>query len=161
MNFSRLDYIKNVQWYGGWAYHDFPVGSYFRLRFEKGNTEKKEKDVASHISKTLKKNSLIILSQKPPFASERYLTHIVELVNDGLEDEKQWQSEASLGFFRWVKVCWVADFEKINTIPLDQKYLKVDWGYETTFANSLNGKKLMTQFKDIDELRQELAKVFS
>ena len=73
MDFTRLEYIKNVNADKGWAYEKHPLGAYFQLNFKKG------KGVDTH-ALNLPKGALIILSQKSPINDERYLTHVVELV---------------------------------------------------------------------------------
>jgi len=34
MDFTRLEYIKNVNADEGWAYKGYPVGAYFQLNFK-------------------------------------------------------------------------------------------------------------------------------
>ena len=153
MDFTRLKYIKNVNDDESWAYKDNPLRSYFRLNFKRSDSV----DVETH-AKSLHKGSLIILSQKPHM-SKRYLTHVVELVNEGSEDEPQ--HEAGIwGIFRWVKVHWIADFSKIDHVPVDLDVMKVNWGYEGTLAKSLEGKNLMSEWTTIDNLRTHLKGVF-
>ncbi|MDF5729402.1 MAG: hypothetical protein PUP92_15625 [Rhizonema sp. PD38] len=91
----------------------------------------------------LPKGSQIILSQRPPKQRERYLTHVVELVNEGSEDKPQWEIGV-WGIFRWVKIHWIADFSHISGIPLDKHVMKVNWGWQDTKAKSLNSPGLST-----------------
>ncbi|BAZ18589.1 hypothetical protein NIES4071_104740 (plasmid) [Calothrix sp. NIES-4071] len=101
-----------------------------------------------------------IIGQKPPLR-ERYLTHVVELVNEGSEDESQ-QKEGTWGIFRWVKVHWIADFRRPKYIPLDKDVvMKVDWGWSDTKAKLLNSPNLMSQWGTIDNLRTHLRSVFN
>jgi len=125
------------------------------LNFKKSDTG----DVKAH-ALNLPKGSLIILSQKPPKKSERYLTHVVELVNEGSEDEPQ-QEEGIWGIFRWVKIHWIADFGRPDRIPLDKDVMKVNWGWFDTKAKLLTSPGLMSQWETIDNLRTHLKKVFS
>ena len=165
MDFTRLKYIKNVNNDNGWAYENRQVegsfkdslaGAYFRLNFKKG--EKGER-VDNH-TRNLHKGALIILSQKPP-KQERYLTHVVELVNDGSEDKPQWELE-TWGIFRWVKVHWVIDFDEPNKKFLDQEVMGgVDWGWENTLAKSLDADGLMKRWKSIEALKTHLHEVFN
>lgn len=138
MDFARLEYIKNVNDDKAWAYDDYVVGAYFRLNFKKSDTV----DVEAHALTLPKGGSLIILSQKPPYC-ERYLTHVVELVNSGSEDEPQ-QEEGIWGIFRWVKVHWIADFGRPSHIPLDKDVMKVNWGWFDTKAKLLTRACLQT-----------------
>lgn len=152
MNFNRLEYIKNINDDNGWAYKDCPVGSYFRLNFKDGE------GVENH-ALNLPKGALIILSQKPPIESERYLTHIVELANNGNEDKPQW--DASMwGIFRWVKVHWLANFHELSSIPLDKKTMQVEWGWYDTKAKLLTSPNLMSRWSSIESLRTHLSSVF-
>lgn len=150
MDFARLEYIKNVNDDNAWAYKDYLVGAYFRLNFKKSDTV----DVEAH-ALTLPKGSLIILSQS--YQGARYLTHVVELVNSGSEDEPQ-QSEGIWGIFRWVKVHWIADFGRPSHIPLDKDVMKVNWGWFDTKAKLLTSPRLMSQWETIDNLRTHLKK---
>ncbi|MBW4425690.1 MAG: hypothetical protein KME50_14870 [Nostoc desertorum CM1-VF14] len=154
MDCSRLEYIKNVNDDEAWAYEGYPIGAYFRLNFK----ESKDTSVDTHTFK-LPKGSLIILSQRPP-GNERYLTHIVELVNEGSEDKPQ-RETGTWGIFQWVKVHWIADFKNPNGIPLDQKEMRADWGCYDTKAKLLSSKNLMDQWGSIDKLRAHLEKVFN
>lgn len=151
MDFARLKYIKNVNDDESWAYDDNPRGAYFRLNFKRGE------GVETH-ALNLPKGSLIILSQKPP-ALVRYLTHIVEVVNEKNEDEPQ-QEEGMWGIFRWVKIHWIADFSQPDHIPFDKEVMKVDWGCYDTKAKLLTSRNLMEHWKTIDNLRTHLEKVF-
>ncbi len=164
MDFARLKYIKNVNDEEGWAYSDNPRWAYFRLNFKRGD----KINVKEH-ALNLPKGSLIILSQKPPHR-ERYLTHVVEVVNERSEDEPQ-QEEGMWGIFRWVKIHWIADFGHPSKnpldddvmkgkIPLDKEEMRVDWGWENTLAKSLEGEKLMSKWKTIENLRTHLEEVF-
>ena len=152
MDFNRLEYIKNVSADHGWAYHCYPVGAYFKLNFKQG------KGVDTH-ALSLPKESLIVLSQKRRGDNERYLTHIVELINKGSEDEPQWEKEEQWGIFRWVKVHWVADFNNLRLI--DGEVMGVDWGWENTKAKFLDSPKLMSKWINIENLRERLEKEFS
>ncbi|MEH2327910.1 hypothetical protein [Nostoc sp.] len=87
MDCSRLEYIKNVNDDGDWAYESYPIGAYFPLNFKKNN----DGGVDNHAF-NLPKGSLIILSQKRS-GYERLLTHVVELVNEGSEDKPQWETD--------------------------------------------------------------------
>lgn len=152
MDCNRLEYIKNVNDDEDWAYKNYPIGSYFRLNFKEG------KGVDTHAFH-LPKGSLIILSQKPP-GKERYLTHVVELVNEGSEDKAQWET-GIWGIFRWVKVLWIADFENFALIPLDKNEMIADWGWYDTKAKSLSSPNLMSEWGSIDSLRNHLKQVFN
>lgn len=153
MDFIRLEYIKNVNDDNEWAYEKHPLGAYFQLNFKKGE------GVDTH-ALNLPKGALIILSQRPPIKA-RYLTHVVELVNEGSEDKPQWTSEDTWGIFRWVKVHWFADFKDLSNMPLDKDVMKVDWGWQNTLAKSLSGDGLMTEWKNIEALRTHLRQVFN
>ena len=153
MDFARLEYIKNVNDDNGWAYSDYLIASYFRLNFKRSDA----KGVKTH-ALTLPKGSLMILSQS--YHQERYLTHIVELVNEGSEDEPQ-QQEGTWGIFRWVKVHWIADFDCPDNIPLDKDVMKVNWAWYDTKAKLLTSPSLMSQWKTIDNLRDALKNVFN
>ncbi|BDA71696.1 unknown protein [Calothrix sp. PCC 7716] len=153
MDFDRLEYIKNVNDDNGWAYSNYLVASYFRLNFKRSDTQ----DVLAH-ALSLPKGSLIILSQS--YHGERYLTHVVELVNEGSEDEPQ-QEEGTWGIFRWVKVHWVADFNCPDNIPLDKDVMQVKWGWYDTKAKLLTSPGLMSQWKTIENLRDTLQRVFN
>ncbi|MBD2678988.1 MULTISPECIES: hypothetical protein [Nostoc] len=152
MDCSRLEYIKNVNDDEAWAYEDYLIGSYFRLNFKQGE------GVDSHTF-NLPKGSLIILSQRPP-GKERYLTHVVELVNDGSEDKPQWET-GIWGIFRWVKVHWIADFNNPSRIPLDKNEMRAEWGCYNTKAKLLSSENLMKQWGSIDKLRAHLGEVFN
>ncbi|MGI0486870.1 hypothetical protein ACN4EK_15625 [Pantanalinema rosaneae CENA516] len=157
IDFDRLEYIKNVNDDDDkkWAYKDFLVGSYFQLSFRDGV------GVRNH-ALNLPKGALIILSQKRS-TDVRRLTHIVELVNEGIEDEAQWKQSDPWGIFRWVKVHWVADFDNSDAdcIPSDKKFMKADWGWFDTKAKSLASPKLLAQWKSIENLRMHLKEVFT
>ncbi|MEH2200469.1 hypothetical protein [Nostoc sp.] len=155
MDCSRLEYIKNVNDDGDvWAYEGYPIGAYFRLNFK----ESKDTSVDTHAFK-LPKGSLIILSQRPA-GKNRYLTHVVELVNEGSEDEPQ-REKGTWGIFRWVKVHWIADFTDVSRIPLDKKERRADWGWFDTKAKLLSSKNLTDQWGSIDALRAHLREVFN
>lgn len=151
IDLNRLRYIKNVNDDHGWAYKDYPLGAYFPLHFSR-----LANGVDDH-ALNLPKGSLIILSQRPPAAKDRYLTHIVELVNDGNEDKPQW-TDHQYGIIRWVKVHWAADFSNPSNIPLDKNLMQVDWGWSNTIAKSLESPNLMSQWHDIETLRTHLGK---
>lgn len=152
MDFSRLEYIKNVNDDQDWAYDYYKVGGYYQLNFKKGT------GVENHTIH-LPKDASIILSQKPIY-KERYLTHIVELVNEGSEDKPQWDESDIWGIFRWVKVHWVADFNNPSNIPLDKEVMQADWGWYNTQAKLLTGERLMSRWENIENLRTHLQKVF-
>ncbi|MEH2022104.1 hypothetical protein [Nostoc sp.] len=154
MDFSRLEYIKNVNDDKTWAYKVYPIASYFPLNFKLGA------GVDAHAF-NLPKGSLIILSQKPPIYDERYLTHVVELVNEGSEDKPQWETTGPWGIFRWVKVHWIADFDNRSRIPLDKKEMRAEWGLFDTKAKLLSSPGLMSQWGSIDKLRAHLGEVFN
>jgi hypothetical protein len=154
MDCNRLEYIKNVNDDEKWAYDEYPIGAYFRLNFKENNGN----GVDSHTC-NLAKGSLIILSQRPP-GKERYLTHVVELVNEESEDKPQWET-GIWGIFRWVKIHWIADFTDLNRIPLDKNEMRVNWGWYDTKAKLLSSPNLMSQWGDIDTLRAHLGKVFN
>ncbi len=157
MNFNRLEYIKNVTDDHAWAYDIYSVSSYFKLNF-KADPERRV-EIEKHALK-IQKASLIILSQRPKTETNRYLTHIVELANDGSEDKYQWNDEI-WGIFRWVKVLWVADFSNPSSIPVDSEVLKkVNWGWYDTKAKSLSSRNLMEEWGNIDELRAYLRGIF-
>lgn len=155
MDFSRLEYIKNINGGTDWAYKDYPVCSYFRLNFKKAE---KGDGVEAHVS-NLPKGSLIILSQKSPSDSERYLTHVVELCNEHYEDEPQWDS-GPWDIVRWVKVCWVADFSNVHKMPVDKKVMQAEWGKFDTKAKLLTSPSLMDRWTNIDNLKANLQEVF-
>ncbi|GBE91448.1 hypothetical protein [Nostoc cycadae] len=153
MDFSRLEYIKNISNDDKkWAYDYYKVGGYYHLNFKQGT------GVENH-ALHLPKGALIILSQNP-FAQERYLTHIVELVNEGSEDKPQWDKSDTWSIFRWVKVHWVADFNNLNNIPFDRKTLQADWGWFDTKAKLLTSPNLMSRWGNIENLRTHLQAVF-
>jgi len=83
------------------------------------------------------------------------LTHIVELVNEGLEDKPQWESHI-WGIFRWVKVRWVANFSVPEEIPLDKNVMQVDWGWQNTQAKLLTSQGLMSQWNNIETLKAQV-----
>jgi len=164
---ESVKYIKNVNHQGEdkWAYsydpgEDHPhrryrVGAYFRLNFNRGDGD----GVKNHVL-NLCKGDRIILSQRPTNGDKRYLTHVVELVNECTEDEPQWDSN-TWGIFRWVKIHWVvADFEKRDLIPLDKDVMKVNWGYQGTKAKKLDSPGLMNEWRNINTLRTHLEQVF-
>ena len=169
---ESVKYIKNVNHQGEdeWAYsydpeEDHPhrrryhVGAYFRLNF---NNSGDGDSVKKHVE-NLSKGDRIILSQTPTKGDKRrYLTHVVELVNEGIEDKDQWESD-TWGIFRWVKIHWIADFKEPNNIPLDKDVMKVNWGWYDTKAKKLDSRNLMNvnEWKgDINRLRTHLEKVF-
>jgi hypothetical protein len=156
MDYSRLEYIKNVNDDDDnvWAYKFHLIGTDFQLNFKKS----KNTSVDTH-ALNLPKGSLIILSQKRP-EYERYLTHVVELVNEGSEDKPQWEP-GTWGIFRWVKVHWIADFDNPSHIPLDKNEMRANWGYFDTKAKLLSSPKLMEQWGSIDKLRAHLGEVFN
>ncbi|MCW5315233.1 hypothetical protein GTQ43_15865 [Nostoc sp. KVJ3] len=157
MDCSRLEYIKNVNDDDDdvWAYEIYPIAAYFPLNFKKN----KDGGVDNHAF-NLPKGSLIILSQKRP-KYERFLTHVVELVNEGSEDKPQWGRD-TWGIFRWVKVHWIADFTDVSRIPLDQKEMRANWGWYDTKAKLLSSPSLMSQWDNsIDKLRAHLGEVFN
>ena len=108
----------------------------------------------------LPKGSLIILSQRPP-QEYRYLTHVVELVNDGVEDQPQWKNNDHDGILRRVKVLWAANFSDTSTIPVDGDVMKANWGFGGTKAKSLERPSLMSKWGDIDSLRIHLGSIFN
>ncbi|MBD2452853.1 hypothetical protein H6G80_01890 [Nostoc sp. FACHB-87] len=153
MDFSRLEYIKNISDDGKkWAYEYYKVSGYYHLNFKQG------KGVENH-ALHLPKGALIILSQNP-FEQERYLTHVVELVNEGSEDKLQWDESEQWGIFRWVKVHWVADFNNPSKIPVDKEVMQANWGLFDTKAKLLTGEKLMSRWGNIENLRTHLQAVF-
>ncbi|MEH2288514.1 hypothetical protein [Nostoc sp.] len=154
MDCSRLEYIKNVNDNGDWAYEGYLIGAYFQFNFKKNEAT----GIDNHAF-NLPKGSLIILSQKRS-GYERTLTHVVELVNNGSEDKPQWET-GSWGIFRWVKVHWIADFNNPNRIPLDQKEMIANWGWYDTKAKLLSSDNLMKQWGSIDKLRVHLGEVFN
>ncbi len=161
---ESVKYIKNVNHQDDkqkWAYSHYPVelypvGAYFRLNFNRGDGDSVENHVVN-----LPKGDRIILSQRPTDGDKRYLTHVVELVNEGIEDQTQWDFSNTWGIFRWVKIHWIADFTKSDNIPLDEDVMKVDWGWQNTKAKKLDSPKLMTEWGDIDTLRTHLKQVFN
>lgn len=152
MDFLRLEYIKNVNDEKDWAYKEHPVCSYFPLHFKEGD------GVEAHASK-LPKGSLIILSQKPPHHSKRYLTHVVELCNEPSEDKPQWVL-GSWGIVRWAKVCWVVDFSKVDEMPIDEEVMQAEWGWFDTKAKLLTSHNLMERWVSIEKLREHLQPIF-
>ncbi|MBN3878737.1 MULTISPECIES: hypothetical protein [unclassified Nostoc] len=156
MDCTRLEYIKNVNDDKDWAYESYPVGAYFQLNFK---NFKESEGVHTHAF-NLPKGSLIILSQKPHGYDERYLTHVVELVNEGSEDKPQWET-STWGIFRWVKVHWIADFKNPNRIPIDKDEMRANWGFYNTKAKLLSSPNLMEQWGSIDKLRAHLGQVFN
>ena len=169
MDVTHLKYIKNVtSWDGKWAYEYgndsyFPLtkNSYFRLNFH-ASQDNKAQGVENH-AKNLERGSWIILSQNKNIEKEknRYLTHIVELVNEGYEDEPQWEKkDEDWKIFRWVKVHWIADFNNISSIPVDQQVMKANWGWYDTKAKSLSARNFMSEWGNIEDLRNHLESVF-
>ena len=152
MDFSRLEYIKNINDETDWAYKEYPACSYFPLNFRSGD------GVKAHAS-NLPKGSLIILSQRPPHQSKRYLTHVVELCNEHHEDEPQWSS-GPWDIVRWAKICWVADFSNVTTMPADQDVMQAEWGWFDTKAKLLTSPGLMRKWGNLGNLRAHLQKVF-
>ena len=169
MDFTYLKYIKNItSWDGEWAYeygnnNYFPLtqNSYFRFSFHK--SEDNENQRGDNHAQNLEKGSLMILSQNKKIEKEnnRYLTHIVEVVNEGYEDEPQWyKKDEDWKNFRWVKVHWIANFNNISSIPVDKEIMKVNWGYQGTLAQSLKASNLMNEWGNIDSLRNHVESVF-
>ncbi|MEH1819729.1 MAG: hypothetical protein V7L31_11735 [Nostoc sp.] len=173
MDYKRLDYIKNVTDQGNEterAYPEYPIGAYFRLNFKRRESTRV---VESHAHK-LPKGSLIILSQVPhkcknditgeqkkipDGCNKRYLTHVVELVNEGSEDEPQWVNDR-WGIFRWVKVHWIADLRNWNSIPVDKEVMRAEWGCYNTCAKSLSKVQLLKkQWKDDEHDEQWMNKL--
>lgn len=156
MNYTRLEYIKNVNNVDRpekWAYDEYRLGADFQLNFKEG------RGVEYHALK-LPKGALVILSQRP-VGKERSLTHVVELVNEGSEDQSQWKS-GDWGIFRAVKVRWVVpNFSAPHCIPLDKDVMKADWGWYDTKAKLLTSPSLMSQWNNIESLRTHLKGVFS
>ncbi len=157
MNLEQLKYIKNVSHLenGKWAYKAYGKSSYFPLNFREG------RGVEAN-AMNLKKGDLIILSQN--YRAEqsqnaegtRYLSHVVEVVNEWHEDRPQWRN-SEWGIVRWVKVVWAnADPEQA---PLDAE-LKRDWGWQNTQAKSLKSPSLMGYWQSLDTLQAHLKKVF-
>lgn len=156
MDCSRLEYIKNVNDDNKvWAYKLHLIGDDFRLNFKKS----KNTSVDTHAF-NLSKGSLIILSQKRPGYDERYLTHVVELVNEGSKDKLDWET-GTWDIFRLVKVHWIADFKYPNRIPLDKEIMIAKWGWYDTKAKLLSSRNLMSQWSSIDQLRTHLGEVFN
>ncbi|MEH2089861.1 hypothetical protein [Nostoc sp.] len=171
MDCNRLDYIKSVTDQGDdkqWAYPEYPIGAYFRLNFKRRESTTV---VESHARK-LPKGSLLILSQIPHDCKDnttvehkkipdgckkRYLTHVVELVNEASEDEPQWGEEV-WGIFRWVKVHWITDFSNCRKIPVELDVIKVKWSRRNTYAISLESKTLKAHWNDVHDLREHLKK---
>jgi hypothetical protein len=153
---EKLEYIKTVTDKGDakWAYQFHPKNSYFELNFHR------IEGVENHVLK-LPKGDMIILSQTSKSEDKRYLTHVVELVNEGLEDQPQWRQD-EWGIFRWVKVHWVADFDDISSIPLDQDVMKVNWGWYNGLAKQIarENNNLMKEWESIENLREHLKSVF-
>ena len=156
MDTKNLNYIKNVSNDKGWVYEDHSVSSYFLLHFHR----REDSATVEHHALNLPKGSVIILSQRPP-EKDRYLTHVVELVNDGIEDKPQWKNDEDYGVLRWVKVLWAANFSDHSTIPVDSEVLRANWGWYDTKAKLLNSPKLMTEWGDINSLRVHLGSIFN
>ena len=152
MDFSRLAYIKNINDDRDWAYKEYPVGAYFPLTFKRGD------GVEAH-ALNLPKGALVILSQSPPTINRRYLTHVIEICNNADEDKPQWASDA-WGIIRWAKVCWVANFQDSDKIPVDKHVMQAEWGWFDTKAKLLTGKNLTEKWGDIDKLKTHLQSVF-
>ncbi|MEH1998444.1 MAG: hypothetical protein V7L00_06760 [Nostoc sp.] len=170
MDCNRLDYIKSVSDKGDdtqWAYDKCPIGETFRLNF-KGSENTREK-VKSHARK-LPKGSFIILSQVPhewkdnttgeqkkipDGCKNRYLTHVVELVKEGSDDQPEW-GEDTWNIFRSVRVHWIADFSNYSKIPIEYDVMRVKWNRRNTYAISLESKTLKAQWNDVYELRNHL-----
>lgn len=166
MDCNRLDYIKSVSDKGDvteWAYPEYPIGAYFRLNFKRSESTTV---VESHARK-LPKGSLIILSQVPHECKDnttgeqkkipdgykkRYLTHVVELVNDGSEDEPQWGKDpGTWEIFRLVKLHWIADLNNYPKIPVEYDVMKVKLGLRNTYAISLPKIQLLKKEWKHDE----------
>ena len=155
MDTKNISYIKNVSNDMGWVY-EHPVSSYFLLHFSRNEPG------ADNHAFNLPKGSLIILSQKPPFGTVSYLTHVVELVNDGIEDKPQWKDGENFGILRWVKVLWVVNFSDITTIPVNRDVMKASIMLIGTKAKLLEHcANLMEQWGDIDSLRTHLGSIFN
>ncbi len=147
MNLERLEYIKSVSHPDGhWSYEKYRKGSYFPLNFKQGA------GVDTHVA-NLPTGALILLSQS--YQGKRYLSHMVEIVNDASEDRPQWDS-SDWGIVRWVKVVWSAEPSRA---PLNQDVLDVNWGWYDTKAKSLDSQSLMTRWKSLDALRNHLSGV--
>lgn len=147
MNLERLEYIKSVSHPDGcWSYEKYRKGSYFPLNFHSG------KGVETNAAK-LPTGTLILLSQN--YQGQRYLSHVVEIVNDVSEDKSQWDS-SDCGIIRWVKVIWFAGPDKA---PLDLEVIGVDWGWQNTKAKSLNSSGLKERWGSPDALRAHLSSV--
>lgn len=147
MNLERLEYIKSVSHQNGdWSYKEYRKGSYFPLNFKQGL------GVDAHVE-NLPTGALMLLSQT--YQGKRYLSHVVEIVNDAAEDQPQWES-SDWGIIRWVKVIWSAEPE---TALLDTEVLDVNWGWYNTKAKSLDSQSLMTRWKTLDALRTHLSSV--
>ena len=147
MNLERLEYIKNVSHPDGdWSYEKYRKGSYFPLNFKRGS------GVDAHVA-NLPTGALMLLSQA--YQDKRYLSHVVEIVNDAFEDQPQWES-SDWGIVRWVKVIWSAESDRA---PLDKDVLDANWGWQDTKAKSLGSQSLMTRWKTMDALRTHLSSV--
>ena len=164
MDYRRLKYIKNVNNLNNpenWAYNKqdsgenrLLIGDEFRLNFR--TDIKTAEEVKKHTLK-LPKGSLIILSQRP-LKKERFVTHVVELVNESSEDKCQWES-GEWGIFRWVKVHRIANFDDPASIPVYKKVMQETWVQQGTMTASLeNCKRFMSQWGNIDNLRTHLKK---
>ena len=66
---------------------EYPKNYYFRLNFHKNQNSGNQR-VETNANK-LEKGDLIILSQNKKTENNRYLTHIIETVNDADEDKQQ------------------------------------------------------------------------
>lgn len=147
MNLERLEYIKSVNNQSGdWSYEAYRKGSYFPLNFKQGP------GVEAHVAK-LPTGALILLSQT--YQDKRYLSHVVEIVNDATEDQPQWE-DSDWGIVRWVKVIWSA---RQDRAPLDAETLDANWGWYDTKAKSLDSHNLMTRWQTLDALRAHLSTV--
>jgi hypothetical protein len=167
MNYNRLEYIKNVNNVNNpeqWAYDEqdsgenrLLIGDKFRLNFRTNITTA---DTVKNHALKLPQGSLIILSQNP-LGKKRFLTHIVELINEGSKDKSEWEESDQWGIFRWVKVHWIADFDHPNSIPLDKDVMKANWSFQGTKAKRLESPSLMFEWKNINNLRTHLQTVFN
>lgn len=147
MNLERLEYIKSVSHLEGkWAYPEYREGAYFKLNFKQGT------GVEAHAAK-LPKGALVLLSQN--YQGKRYLSHVVEIVNEACEDQPQWEI-SDWGIVRWIKVIWAAESD---TAPLDAETLEVDWGWHNTKAKALDGPNLMKRWHTLDALRAHVSTV--
>jgi len=147
MNLERLEYIKNVSHSEGcWSYSNYCKGTYFPLNFKQG------RGVETHAS-NLPQGALVILSQR--YEGKRYLSHVVEIVNEASEDQPQWEN-SDWGIVRWVKVVWAA---KPGQAPGDKEALKVNWGFDGTKAKALDSPNLMDCWQTVDALKSRVSQV--